>query len=166
MLEVGCGPGNITRYILSKRSDLKVLATDMAEKMIELARKNNPSAECIILDARLIKTIKRQFDGIISGFCVPYLNKEEVVKFFQDGYELLTPGGIFYFSAVEGDYSKSDFQTGSTGDRVFMHYYDEGFFSSQLRSSGFEHPEVFRKPYPGKDGSTQIHLVLICRRPE
>ena len=39
ILEIGCGPGNITRYILSKRPDLDVFGIDIAPNMIELAKK-------------------------------------------------------------------------------------------------------------------------------
>lgn len=40
ILEVGCGPGNISKYLLTKRDDIHLLGVDVAENMIELARKN------------------------------------------------------------------------------------------------------------------------------
>jgi trans-aconitate methyltransferase len=42
IFEIGCGPGNITKYILSKRSDLQIEGIDIAPNMIKLAEKNNP----------------------------------------------------------------------------------------------------------------------------
>lgn len=39
--EIGCGPGNITKYLLTKRTDLKIMGIDISENMIELARQNH-----------------------------------------------------------------------------------------------------------------------------
>lgn len=39
LLELGCGPGNITRYLLQMRPDLSILATDTSYNMLELAKK-------------------------------------------------------------------------------------------------------------------------------
>ena len=37
LLELGCGPGNITKYLSSKRPDFSILGTDLSDKMLELA---------------------------------------------------------------------------------------------------------------------------------
>jgi len=42
ILEIGCGPGNITKYLLSKRPDFDFYGIDIAHHMSELARINNP----------------------------------------------------------------------------------------------------------------------------
>lgn len=39
VLETGCGPGNITRYMLREKPGLKFLATDLSQAMLELAKK-------------------------------------------------------------------------------------------------------------------------------
>ena len=44
IFEIGCGPGNITKYMLSKRPDFEIEAIDMAPNMIKLAKENNPTA--------------------------------------------------------------------------------------------------------------------------
>ena len=80
VLEIGCGPGNITKYLLNKRPDLKVLATDVAPNMVALAKANNPSAEFDVLDSRQLHQIKTKFDALIAGFCIPYLSTEDLTK--------------------------------------------------------------------------------------
>src|SRR5690606_38021251 len=56
IFEIGCGPGNITRYLLSKRPDFKIEAIDIAPKMIKLAKTNNPQATFRVMDCREIDT--------------------------------------------------------------------------------------------------------------
>ena len=62
ILEIGCGPGNITKYLLSKRPDFDIYGIDIAPKMIELAKKNNPSASFEIMDIRQIDEIKTKYE--------------------------------------------------------------------------------------------------------
>ena len=38
ILEIGCGPGNITKYLLNKRPDFRIEGIDISPNMIELAK--------------------------------------------------------------------------------------------------------------------------------
>ena len=57
VLELACGPGNITKYLLEKRNDFKLLGTDLAPNMIELAKINNPTAKFELMDCRALNSI-------------------------------------------------------------------------------------------------------------
>lgn len=163
ILEIGCGPGNITRYLLGKRLDLQILATDISPNMLELARKNNPTAEFQILDCRKINELDAQFDAVLCGFCLPYLSIDDFEKFIKDASELLDVNGLVYLSAIEGDYSESGFETGSTGDQCYVYYHQESNLRAQLDKNGFETLHIFRKNYPkGKEVDT--HFILIGRK--
>ena len=60
ILEVGCGPGNITKYVLEKRPDFNILGIDLSPKMLDLARANNPTADFKLMDCRNINAFKNQ----------------------------------------------------------------------------------------------------------
>lgn len=164
VFEIGCGPGNITRYILSKRPDLQIMASDASEKMAELAKSNNPSARCVKMDARRISEMEERFDAVVCGFCMPYLSKKDVEKLVNDAHALLNKDGLFYFSTIEGAYETSRYETGSSGDRMFVHYYEEPYLSGLLASAGFETLNLFRINYPKKDAAADVHLVFIAKK--
>ena len=113
VLEIGCGPGNITKYLLTKNPSLKIKGIDISENMIRLARKNNPNAEFEILDTRKIHCLNKTFDAIICGFCIPYLSKSDCSKLIADCKDLLNDSGILYLSFVEGNYEDSGFISGN-----------------------------------------------------
>jgi cyclopropane fatty-acyl-phospholipid synthase-like methyltransferase len=150
IFEIACGPGNITRYLLSQRPDYDILATDAAPNMVELAQKNCPEARFEVMDCRDIGKLPGPFDGVVCGFCLPYLSKEDVNKLIKDIAGLLATGGVFYLSAIEGDYAKSRMETGSTGQSMQMYYYSEAELLASLHSHGFETLEVWRKPHDGE----------------
>ena len=134
IFEIACGPGNVTKYLLSKRPDFNIIASDIVPNMIELAKKNNPQADFQILDCRDIETIDNKFDAIMCGFCMPYLSKEECCKLIVDTSELLNSNGLLYFSTMEDDYDKSGFETTSFSgeDKVYIYYHQADYLSGCL----------------------------------
>ena len=164
VLEIGCGPGNITRYLLAKRPDIAITAVDVSPKMIELAKGNNPAANCKVMDCREIDTLKTSFDGIISGFCIPYLSETDITKFLNDCNHLLKDNGVLYLSFVEGDKSKSGFKKGSTGDRTYFYYLSLETLSQQLSNNHFRIEKLVQLDYPVNEGLTEIHSVILAKK--
>ena len=163
ILEIGCGPGNITKYILNKRPDFDLLAIDVAPNMIDLAKENNPTANFKVMDCREIDKLSEKFEAIICGFCLPYLSKEDCEKFITNCSNLLNKDGQIYLSVAEGDYQKSGFQTGSTGDKTYFYYYKEDFLVAELEKNGFEDIELIRKVYL-RGEEEEIHLIVMGRK--
>jgi len=166
ILEIACGPGNITRYLLSKRPYFDILAIDLAEKMVELATKNIPSVEFRVMDCRDILSLEEKFDAIVCGFCMPYLSSDECSKLIADMAALLNPGGIVYFSTMEGDDSRSGFETTSFSgeNQVYVNYHPSEFLRNQLEKSGFENIELVIQEYPEPDGTTTNDLIFIANK--
>jgi 2-polyprenyl-3-methyl-5-hydroxy-6-metoxy-1,4-benzoquinol methylase len=164
VLELACGPGNITSYLLDKRPDLKIFGIDLAENMIDLAKVNNPNAAFDVMDCRRISEIGKKYDAVMCGFCLPYLSKEETVKLIKDALGLLLPNGILYISTMEDDYSKSGFKKGSTGDEIYMHYHEADYLVAALQENGFKIIDLTRQDYPEKDGSKTIDLIIIAQK--
>lgn len=163
ILELGCGPGNITKYLLSKRPDFKILGIDLSEKMISLAKINNPGAEFKVMDCRDVRSLNAKYDAVMCGFCLPYLSKTEAIRMIADVSGLLNPGGIFYISTMEDDNSKSSFKPSSTGEEeMFMNYHEEGYLTDALEVNGFSIVDLQRKDFTNHDGSKAVDLILIA----
>lgn len=158
VLEIGCGPGNITRYILNKRPDITLEAIDIAPSMIELAKINNPAAHFQVMDCRDIDTLSVKYDAILCGFCLPYLEKADVIKFVKDCTNLLHAEGILYLSVIEDDYKKSGYEVGSSGDGMYIYYYDADFIQKILQDHQLELVTTARKHYTKSDGGATLRI--------
>lgn len=161
VLEIACGPGNITRYLLSKRPNFRVFGIDLAPNMVQLARQNNPTAEFAVMDGRHISLLSRQFAAIMCGFCLPYLSREEAMQLIADCSRRLIPGGVLYLSTMEDDHNKSGWHTGSQGDKMYLHYHEAKYLTATLEAHGFEVLEVHRQGYAAQDGTTFTDLVVM-----
>lgn len=164
VLEIGCGPGNITKYLLSKRPDFAIFGIDIAPNMIELAKKNNPSASFAIMDSRQMDEIKTKYDGIVCGFCLPYLSQTDSQKLIKDCYNLLNENGLIYISFVEGDPAKSDFQVSSSGDRSYFYFHKLDDLKAKLMESKFDELTTFKVEYKKSESEIEIHTIVIAKK--
>jgi len=164
ILELGCGPGNVTKYILKQLPDVVVRAVDISENMLSLTKKNNPEVTVLKLDIRNLNVIKQKFNGIIGGFCIPYISAMEVEQLIQNCNNLLEKIGILYLSFVEGDPAKSGFQTGSSGDRSYFYYHELDPLLNQLQKNDLQLIKIMRVTFPRKNGATEMHTIIIAEK--
>lgn len=163
VLEIGCGPGNITRYLLSQRPDFDILGTDISPNMIELARKNNPLSTFQVMDARDISQLESRFDLIVCGFCLPYLSIAESQKLIDDASKMLNPESSLYLSFVEGNPENSGFKTSSAG-RVYFQYHHPDTIINNLKSAGFSDILTFNVKYRRSETESEDHSIIIARK--
>lgn len=163
LLEIGCGPGNITKYLLSKRPDFDIFGIDIAPNMIELAKLNNPTANFEVMDSRHINKLDTKYDGIICGFCLPYLSAAESNELISNSYDLLNENGLIYLSFVEGDPDKSGFKVGN-GGRVYFQFHNLDDLKTQLLKIKFDEPETFKVKYKTSETEFDIHTILTARK--
>lgn len=163
ILEIACGPGNITKYLLSIQPDFKIFGIDLAPKMIALSKTNNPKAEFILMNCRDISSLKKKYDGIMCGFALPYLSKEESRKLIADTSGLLRSGGILYLSTMEeNSYNKSGVRSSSAGEQMYMYYHKAGYLVNSLKENNFKVIDLQRIEYPDGDGAITTDLIIIA----
>ncbi len=165
ILELGCGPGNITKYLQDKNPNYSILATDTAPSMIELGKINVPKAIFQLLDVRDMANLNQQFDAILSGFVLPYLNKTEAKQFIADSFQMLNDNGILYFSCIEKDKSYAETQTSSDGKFTMeVNYHNANHLLQILEENNFEVLNVSRIHYEKPMDKFDIHLVIIAKK--
>jgi SAM-dependent methyltransferase len=162
ILEIGCGPGNITKYLLNKRPDFRIEGIDISPNMIELAKANNPTADFKVMDCREIDKLQSKVDGIICGFCFPYLSKSDSAKLVKDCGNLLNDKGVLYISFVEGDYIQSGFQVASSGDRAYFYFHTLDSLTKELTNNNFETIKLLNKNYKKSIGTEEVHTIIIA----
>ena len=163
ILELACGPGNVTKYLLDRRPGWRIIATDLAPTMVQLAQANNPTADCRVMDARDLGAIQDRFDGVMVGFGLPYFTLLEAKQMIQDAARLLLPSGMIYLSTMEDDPSRSGIMTNSYGDQVFMNYHLGADLIAILREMGLSVIYLHRQDFLRPDGSKWHDLLIVAQ---
>ena len=165
ILEIGCGPGNITQFLLSQNPRFKIHGIDIAPNMIALAQKNNPTAKFEVMDYRQINQLNNKYDGIIGGFCLPYLSEIECKELISNARLLLNQQGLIYLSFVEGSPDGSEFKTSFAG-RVYFQYHRLETILEDLYMQGFQHIQTYKVDYPRGEGQIEKHTIIIAQMPK
>jgi ubiquinone/menaquinone biosynthesis C-methylase UbiE len=164
ILEVGCGPATVTRWLKQRFPSSEILATDVAPEMIEEAKKHVQDVDFEVLDAREIRKINRKFDAVLAGFIIPYLTKEDLNTFVSSVADRLNESGIFYLSCIEKDYSESSTAVSSSGLEMTVHYYLEKDILSLFSKHHMQVLDTIRVDYPNSSGESDTHLILIAKK--
>lgn len=166
VLELGCGPGNVAKYILDKRPDLHYLGIDLAPEMIKVAKEVNPDAEFQLMDIRNADQIGGCFDAVLAPFCIPYLSADDLPGVIANMKRLTAGKGMIYLSFMEGPRERSGFEkTSFTGeDELYISYYPKNEIESLLKEQQFEITRSYSKDYPEMDGSVTTDLIYIAER--
>jgi cyclopropane fatty-acyl-phospholipid synthase-like methyltransferase len=166
VLELGCGPGNVIKYLSAQRADLRFLGVDLAEEMITAAQAHHPDAAFRILDIRHADSLNECFDAIVAAFCIPYLFHSDLPKLFADLSQLTHRNSLIYLSCMEGVTEKSGFEkTSFTGDdEIYITYYCREEIAELMHQYGFRITNFFTKDYPEMDGTVTTDLFYIAAK--
>lgn len=164
VLDVACGPGNISHYLLNSGKNLHITGIDLAPNMISLARTNNPEAQFFVHNALHIDSLNGSFDALVAGFLFPYFSWDQVRAFLKKAHTALNPGGILYISTMEDLYEKSRIRTSSSGDQLMMYFYECAFLESTLLELGFEVLSTHRQAYTISETESDTDLIILAKK--
>ncbi|GIU44308.1 SAM-dependent methyltransferase [Shewanella sairae] len=145
VLELGCGPGNISHYLLKQNPEFSILATDLAPNMLALAKQNNPSVEVMLLDCRELNCLQERFDGIMCGFCLPYLTQQQAFNLIRDAARRLLENGVLYISCMEGCELAPKIDVSDNSDKMYTYFHRGETLVSALKGAGFNLVDIQRK---------------------
>lgn len=166
VLELACGPGNLTQYLLQQRPQWQVLGTDLSTKMIQLAQLNNPTATFELMNIKAAGKLTQQFHAVICGFGLPYCSKDAALQLIADLPAILYPAGVVYLSTMEDDYSRSTYQGPSSGGapRLYTYYHEAGYLCAALKDNGFDILHLSRSAIADQETETAKDLVIIAQK--
>jgi len=164
VIDVACGPGNVSAYLAKVRPDLKLMGVDLAEGMVKQARRRVPSAEFLVKDCRHIGELEHVFDASAFAFGLSYLTDDDANRFFSSLNAILADSATLYLSTITGEPSSSGYETSSSGDRVYIQYRSVGDVVSMVERAGYrvDFWEVISSPANASKPTQD--LILIAQR--
>jgi trans-aconitate methyltransferase len=163
ILELGCGPGNVTRLLKHRFPESEIIAIDLAPQMIEIARKQLPEVDFLVMDVRDISVIPVKFDAIMCSFCLPFLSKADAAKLITDCSVHLISDGVLYVSTMEGNEDRAGFETTSFSgnSEIYFNYHLQQDLEQAFVRNSFEINDTKLQDYIEPDGSTTTDMIFI-----
>ncbi len=105
VLDLGCGSGALATRRLSQR--FRVTGVELSSRMVEMARRNVPSATFIRADMVSVEFPPERFDGVCAFYSLIHLPPRELPALLRKIATWLKPGGLFVASMGSGENSGS-----------------------------------------------------------
>lgn len=101
MLDVGCGPGTVTAYLVDKGVDTS--GVDLSPRMIEHPRRRYPHCRFSVGSATALDLVDRSLGGILGWWSLFNLPRDVLPGVLQTMARALVPGGRLMIATHVGD---------------------------------------------------------------
>ncbi|MBV9617182.1 MAG: class I SAM-dependent methyltransferase [Ktedonobacteraceae bacterium] len=98
--DIGCGPGQVARYLHERR--VAVVGLDLSPRMVELARQLNPGITFQQGNMAKLKAQDASWAGIVAFYSIIHIPRSEVSAVLSEWWRVLQPGGLTLLSFHRG----------------------------------------------------------------
>jgi ubiquinone/menaquinone biosynthesis C-methylase UbiE len=144
--EIGCGPGQIARYL--KDRGVRIIGIDLSERMVSSARELNHDISFAQGDMLALDFPDNSFTGVVSFYAIIHLKRDEVTRALKEIFRVLEPAGrlMVSFHGGEGELHRDEWYGEPVSIDVTLMTRDE--MIGYLEAAGFTEAEVIeREPY-------------------
>jgi len=161
ILDLGCGPGNISKLLFTANNTYQIMGLDLSEKMVDLAKHNVPNGTFIVCDIRNFN-LNTIFDAAIASFCIVHLTHDEAAFFLKNTCGHLASGGYLYLTFMEGSGSSFE-RTCFSEKELFFNYFQRSEVVKILMHCSMTIEEIFEETYVEKNGEEAKDIFIIAK---
>ncbi|MBD3156007.1 MAG: methyltransferase domain-containing protein [Candidatus Aenigmarchaeota archaeon] len=162
ILDVGCGPGQFTKYFLELGYEVEGI--DTSKEMIKIAKNKIKKDIFKIMDLRDLDYPDKSFDGIFASFSLIHIPKKELGLVLNEFHRVLKSDGIIYISVYEGEGGVIVDEPLKEGAKIFLKLFREGELKKILLVSGFNLIDFSKKSVEIKGSLGPDYLFVIGKK--
>lgn len=163
VLDLGCGPANISKYLKIKKQEIRITGIDLSEKMIETAKRNIKDGCFIESDITTYKS-DIKYNVIIIGFAFPLLSISEISRLIINSSDNQINGGLLYLSFMEGKREGYERPSFKQSVNFYIYYHDASVIINMLKNNKYSVMKTWKLDYSESDGSITKDIVIIAQK--
>jgi SAM-dependent methyltransferase len=162
--DLGCGPGQVARYL--RERGVAMCGMDLSTGMVERARELNPGIAFHPGDMRSLDVPNEAWAGIAAFYSIVNLSPVDVAQAMREMWRVLRPGGLLLLSFHIGDeISRVEDLWGCAVCLDFYFFLPEDV-AGNLAAIGFELEEIVeREPYAPDVEYQSRRAYIFARKP-
>jgi ubiquinone/menaquinone biosynthesis C-methylase UbiE len=153
LLDLGCGPGQTTKYIHEKGGN--IIGIDISSEMISAARNLNPAIQFNTDDIFNLKFNNNELAGILSFYSIVNFQYPDINIILTEFYRVMDNKGILLLAFHVGEKELNVGNFFETGKPLDFYYFDENKIIEMLTKIGFKIVDAlvrfpYKEEYPSK----------------
>jgi len=155
VLDLGCGPGQISRYMTGMGR--RAIGLDFAPGMLAAAAELVPQASLVRADLLELPFRPATCAAVVASYSLHHLPKARLSAALEHIRTVLSPGGILVIITHGGS---AEERIDRAGGEIVLSTYEPGELTARLRAAGFA-PELtrVRPPRPGEYPADKIRIA-------
>jgi SAM-dependent methyltransferase len=165
ILDLGCGPGHVAKFIANLGRS--VLGLDLSPEMVAVARNLSPEVSFRVGDMCALDLPSASFAGVVAFYSIIHLAPTELGAATREIHRVLAPGGRVALAFHVGDEVRHVESLWGVKTDLDFHFLQPAIVEESLKVAGLEilH-RVTRSPYaPEVESQTTRHYVVAARPP-
>ena len=157
IVDVGCGPGHVTRYVAGRGAD--AMGIDLSVEMAATARRRTGMAFAVA-DMCDLPVVAAALDGVVARYSIIHLERDDVPVTLRELRRVVRYGGhvLVVVHEGEGTVHVDDFRGRGVPMDATLFRRDE--LVAMLAASGFEAVLVReRAPLPHEYAATKLSVL-------
>ena len=161
VLDIGCGVGNLTKYIMDK--GFNVEGIDLSKEMLNIAKQKYSDIKFYEMNMKEI-TLRKKYDGIMLAYSLFHLTKKEVIEVLPKYYDLLNSNGKILLILQYGQGERIVDEPLKEGLKIFINYYSQDEIIEILKNNSFKILYTDLKKSESEFELGNDKLVIICQK--
>jgi len=162
--DLGCGPGQVARYLLE--CGVEVCGVDLSPAMVERARQLNPGIEFRTGDMTALDVPDEVWAGITAFYAIVNFPLADVMQALRQMKRVLRPGGLLLLSFHVGEEILHVEDLWGCAVSLDFYFFRTEDVDGYLRRAGFEIDEVIeREPYAPEVEYPSRRAYIFARKP-
>lgn len=157
VLDLGCGPAQISRYLVSQGR--RAVGLDFAPAMLAAAARLVPQASLIRADLLALPFLPAGFGAAVASYSLHHLPKARLATALEALHAVLKPGGVLVVITHGGP---GEERLDRPGGQIVLSRYEADELAGRLGAAGFA-PELI-KVRPPRAGEYPADKIRIAAR--
>jgi SAM-dependent methyltransferase len=161
--DLGCGPGQVARYLHER--GVHVTGIDLSPAMIDRTRRLVPGVRFQQGDMTALDVADASWAGIAAFYSLIHVPREDLVRTLRELWRVLRPGGLLLLAFHIGEETIHLDEWWGHKVSVNFHFFRPEEIAAHLRAAGFDLEEIIeRDPYPDVEHQSR-RAYIFARRP-
>lgn len=156
VLDVGCGPGQFSKYISGK--GFRVVGIDLSKEMLNIAKKKVPKVRFKLMDMRNLKFDDESFDGLLVAYSLIHIPSKDVVKNLKGFYRILKPEGYILIIAQRGKPDQFINEPFKPSEKMFINFFTKKILQKYLQKARFH--VIFQEEVDSLDPNSLSNKII------